>query len=56
MSQARGRAKFVIADWARFFKPIKLIDFICDAEAENAPQLFTESGACSASMVRRDIP
>jgi hypothetical protein len=56
MSQARSRAKFVIADWARFFTPIKLIDFICDAEPENAPQLFTESGACSASMVRRDIP
>ena len=32
--------KFVIADRPCFLQPIKLVDFICDAEADNAPQLI----------------
>jgi hypothetical protein len=39
-SRARRRLKFAVADGACFFKPIKLVDFICSAETDNAPQLF----------------
>ena len=48
--------ELLIGDRPRFLKPIKLLDLVGSAEADDAPQLFAERSTQQAQQTRRRRP